>query len=660
VRPIYRLLFIEDSAEDYLLMKRVIDNAGFTYSDTRVMTTDALRHELKSKSWDVFILDHEVPGAHISDYLKILRGFDEMIPIIVVSGTIGEDQVATALQYGARDYVMKDNLRRLPNVILREVDSYYERSKFRQAQIEKEQIKDALISSEKKFKNLVENSSDIFLLISLDGKINYISPTVKQILGYEQHEVLNRTFFDFVHPDHRKESIQNFYNTVNDVGLSTLNRHRIRHADGSYRYLETRANNQLQDSGINALIVNARDDTKRIEDEVLIEQHIKAQEILYQSAFEYLKMDANDNMFKHICNTLHDLVPNSVVVANEYDEQTGKLFVHSICGLNRYDSFFPDLARRYTVGKSFKPNEKALQILKSGVMSVVEGGLHELFFEELPKPVSKFVQQKMNIRSIRTMGIVSGDNLHGNVVILEIGDEVKFPDQIVETFIGVATVALQKKLSDKRIADSLHEKEVMLKEIHHRVKNNLQIISSLLELQAFQIKDDAIRYLFLDSQSRVKSMALVHEKIYQSEDLSSINYKEYIDQLAEYLFATHQQPNVTYSIESDYVNMPIDSAIPAGIIINELITNCLKHAFPNSRKGSVGIKLKNQEYGVLLVVEDDGIGMNGGFDLSQTTTLGLELVNALSHQLNASVKVETNGGTRFSFEIPLTQPTLLS
>jgi two-component sensor histidine kinase len=288
-------------------------------------------------------------------------------------------------------------------------------------------------------------------------------------------------------------------------------------------------------------------------------------------------------------------------------------------------------------------------------MHIVEGGLHELFFEDLPKPVSSFVQQKMNIGTIRTMGIVSEDQLHGNVVIMEIGNGKPFPDQIVETFIGVATVALRKKLSDKQISRSLHEKEVMLKEIHHRVKNNLQIISGLLELQAFQIRDDSVRYALLDSQSRVKSMALVHEKIYQSEDLSSINYKEYIDQLAEYLFATHEQPNVTYSIDSDNVNMPIDSAIPTGIIINELITNSLKHAFPDGRNGSVGIKLKNHSNGVTLVVEDNGIGMKKEVDLSTSTSLGLELVNALSQQLNATVQVDTQNGTRFTFQIPLEQ-----
>jgi PAS domain S-box-containing protein len=648
-------LFIEDSPEDYLLMKRVIDGIGFAYTDKRVQDPLALKKELLNTEWDIFILDHEIPGTSVTEFLEILKVHDSLIPIVVVSGVISEDQVATALQYGARDYVMKDNLRRLPSVILREIDSHIERRKYRQAQIDKEQINFALLNSEKRFKNLVENSSDIFLLISVDGKVSYVSPTVKQILGYDPEEVLNKLFFDYVHPDERNKSVQSFYNAVSNTGISTLNRHKIRHADGSYRYLETRANNQLDDPDISALIVNARDDTKRIEAEILIEQHIRAQDTLYQSAFEYLKMTPDDNIFIHICRTLQELVPDSIVVANEYDEQTGMLYVHSICGLERYSSFFPDLLRRFSVGKSFKPHQKAYSVLKTGLMHIVEGGLHELFFEDLPKPVSSFVQQKMNIGTIRTMGIVSEDQLHGNVVIMEIGNGKPFPDQIVETFIGVATVALRKKLSDKQISRSLHEKEVMLKEIHHRVKNNLQIISGLLELQAFQIRDDSVRYALLDSQSRVKSMALVHEKIYQSEDLSSINYKEYIDQLAEYLFATHEQPNVTYSIDSDNVNMPIDSAIPTGIIINELITNSLKHAFPDGRNGSVGIKLKNHSNGVTLVVEDNGIGMKKEVDLSTSTSLGLELVNALSQQLNATVQVDTQNGTRFTFQIPLEQ-----
>lgn len=326
-------------------MKRVIDGAAIGYTDKRVLDPHALQLELSKSDWDIFILDHEVPGTSVTEFLEILKKHDELIPIVVVSGTIGEDQVATALQYGARDYVMKDNLRRLPGVISREIDYYFERRKFRQAQIERAE---------------------------------------------------------------------------------------------------------------------------------LIEQHMKAQSIL-------------------------------------------------------------------------------------------------------------------------------------------------------------------------------------IKEIHHRVKNNLQIICGLLELQAIQVKDEETRNALLDTQSRVKSMALVHEKIYQSEDLSSINYKEYIDQLAEYLFTSHEHSNVTYSIDSDNVNMSIDSAIPAGIIINELITNSLKHAFPDGRKGSVGIKLREQKNGILLIVEDDGIGFKQDFELNKTSSLGLELVNALSQQLNAKVEVDSKNGTRFSFYIPLTE-----
>lgn len=636
-----------------MLMKRTIDRSGLMYDSLRVQTTDELLEQLEIRTWDCFVLDYDIPGYTIDQFLKVLRDHDEIIPVIVVSGTMVEDQVATALQYGARDYVMKDNLRRLPAAISREIDIHHERRRYRQAQREKIEIQEALINSEKRFKNLVENSTDIFLMLSNEGRILYVSPTVRDILGYEPESVMNRPFFEFVHPDDKNNIYQVFVDTINDFGISPVYRYRIRHKDGSFRYIESKANNQLNDPDINAIIVNARDDTIRVESELIIQQHVRAQEKLYRSAFDYLKMSPDDDVFDYVCNSLYELIPSAIVTVNEYDPVTNRIYVKSVCGVEKYSSFLSQFLNRFALGTTFEPSPSALQEMKKAALVKVKGGLNELTFGQVPANIASFLEKKMKLKSIRTMGFVSGEHLHGNVVLIFLGDDNPVPDQIIETFVNVATVALRKRSSEKKIIESLHEKEVMLKEIHHRVKNNLQIISSLLELQSLQIKDDETRHIFMDSQSRVKSMALVHEKIYQSEDLSSINYKEYIDQLAEYLFTSYDLPNVRYSIESDEINMPIDSAIPAGIIINELISNSLKHAFPDGRDGHISITLKNEHDFVVLTVADDGIGMKPGTNLEKSTSLGLELVHALTQQLHANVKLECSQGTRYAFEIPV-------
>lgn len=208
--------------------------------------------------------------------------------------------------------------------------------------------------------------------------------------------------------------------------------------------------------------------------------------------------------------------------------------------------------------------------------------------------------------------------------------------------------AYQKALKEREQA-----LEILIREIHHRVKNNLQIITGLLDLQSLQIDDPETRLLFQESKSRVKSMALVHERIYQSEDLSRIDYRDYVEQLTGYLFDTWSPENVRYEIKTDPVVLNIDTAIPTGIILNELVTNALKHAFPNGREGNISVSLLQENNNARLVVADDGIGMSDEIDIKTSKTLGLELVNALVQQLNASVDVETGNGTTFDIRIPL-------
>ena len=216
--------------------------------------------------------------------------------------------------------------------------------------------------------------------------------------------------------------------------------------------------------------------------------------------------------------------------------------------------------------------------------------------------------------------------------------------------------ALQQEIVERRrtedqLQTSLREKEVLLKEIHHRVKNNLQVVSSLLSLQSDAIKDPAVLSLFVDSQNRIHSMALVHEKLYGTKDFSFVEMGLYVRSLSTHLFRSYAVPGETINlrIEAEDVRMTIDSAIPCGLLLNELISNALKHAFPNGRRGVVAIRLSRPAGDdVLLVVEDDGIGIPPEIALDAADTLGLRLVSALIEQLDATVELDRSVGTRFT------------
>ena len=195
----------------------------------------------------------------------------------------------------------------------------------------------------------------------------------------------------------------------------------------------------------------------------------------------------------------------------------------------------------------------------------------------------------------------------------------------------------------------MKEKEVLLQEIHHRVKNNLQIISSLLSLQSSSIQDKRITDIFKEGDSRIKSMALIHEKLYQSEDLTKIGFFDYVNQLAAYLFQTYDVDITKTSLEIDIdtkCSLKIDTAVSCGLILTELISNALKYAFPDNNNGVIRVKLdidKNDCYN--LIVHDDGIGFPKEIDFRSTDTLGMQLVVMLTEQLKGTVDIGRSDGT---------------
>jgi two-component sensor histidine kinase len=212
------------------------------------------------------------------------------------------------------------------------------------------------------------------------------------------------------------------------------------------------------------------------------------------------------------------------------------------------------------------------------------------------------------------------------------------------------------------IRSSLKEKEVLLREIHHRVKNNMQVISSLLNLQSSHIRDEQDRVLFCESQSRVRSMALIHEKLYQSKSLARIDFNEYVNDLSRTICRSHGLSGVTLHVDAAGIYFGVDTAIPCGLIVNELITNSLKYAFPDGRAGRVFV------YASLLTpqkctlrIGDDGIGFPSDIDIRNTKTLGLQLVHTLAQQLGATVNVQREQGTifEFTFSLPETHQNLV-
>jgi two-component sensor histidine kinase len=235
--------------------------------------------------------------------------------------------------------------------------------------------------------------------------------------------------------------------------------------------------------------------------------------------------------------------------------------------------------------------------------------------------------------------------------------------------LSVGTDITERKRAEEQIRASLREKEVLLKEIHHRVKNDLQVISGLLTLQAAQIGDERLQRVLKESQSRIWTMALIHQTLYQTGNLADIDMADYIRSLTGNLLSSHAQvampPTVSFNLLP--VRLAIDKAIPLALIVNELVTNALKHAFPDGQPGEIRISLQerrctdprtgaarraptNQDCAPTyeLTIVDNGIGLPAGFDLKNQKSLGLQLVTMLARQLDGKLTIESKGGTSFA------------
>jgi PAS domain S-box-containing protein len=222
-------------------------------------------------------------------------------------------------------------------------------------------------------------------------------------------------------------------------------------------------------------------------------------------------------------------------------------------------------------------------------------------------------------------------------------------DNVIQIITVIRDISARKQ-ADEQVRASLREKEVLLREVHHRVKNNLQIVSSLLDLQAESVRDPEALQVLHDSQNRVRSMALVHESLYHSQDLARVDVASYAQALVGYLVGTYASlaDDITVNVEADDLALTLDAAIPCGLIVNELVSNALKHAFSPHREGRITVEIRGHANGqVMLAIRDNGVGLPPDWELSSARSLGLQLVDMLTQQLGGTIEIDANDGASF-------------
>ncbi len=369
-----------------------------------------------------------------------------------------------------------------------------------------------------------------------------------------------------------------------------------------------------------------------ITDRVAAERVLKESERRYRCLFEDSPISLWEEDFSTVKTYLETLRDSGVTDFREYFEKNpdavkecaGMVKVLDVnqATLDLYEAESKDVWRQ-DLSKVFV--EQSLEDFKEGLVGIAQGNT-ELMFESVN------VSLKGNLKHVSIRIIVAP------------GFEKDFSKVIV----AVLDIT-DRKNAEEKLKSSLREKELLLSEIHHRVKNNLQIISSLLRLQSRSISDPDYRRIFMESQDRVQSMALMHEGLCESRDLGDVDFRGYVNKLVNNLFLSYgiDKSRVGFRSEIASVSIGIDSAVPCGLIINELVSNSLKHAFPGHGTGEIGMALKSKaaEY-FELVVWDNGIGIGKDFNLEKTRTLGLRLVTTLVRQLRGKITLDDGPGTR--------------
>ena len=464
------------------------------------------------------------------------------------------------------------------------------------AATQRKQAEAALKESEERFRQLAENIESVFWMVDVQPQeIIYISPGYEKIWGRSSADLYayGRFFAESIHPEDRTRVIATF--TKHTVSENDIE-YRIVRPDGEIRWIRDRAFPIRNQAGQVYRVVGIAED---------ISARKQAEKALRDSEERFRQLAENiQDSFWLISADFTHLLYLSAAYEQIWGRKCEELYAEPL-----------------KMMEWVHPEDKHL--LQEKVPLVFQGESTSTEYRIfLPDGTIRWVCDRA----------------------FPIYDE----SGKVYRIAGICEDISDRKFSEARIQAALREKEVLLKEIHHRVKNNMQVISSLLQLQAQYIEDEPTLILFEESQTRIHSMALIHEQLYQSENLDRIDLLPYVENLVANLYQSFGCGNtsIQFNLNVDPIYLNIETAIPCGLIINELVSNSLKYAFTQSLAGEININfheiINSQQFH--LSIQDNGSGFPAGFDVENTETLGLRLVRMLTHQLDGTLVIDSECG----------------
>jgi PAS domain S-box-containing protein len=450
---------------------------------------------------------------------------------------------------------------------------------------------EALIDSEERFREIYENTNDIIFTMDLQGNFTSINPIAEKILGKKLEELKELNISNVLTPKSTETGFENIRKKITGEATNTLYEVDYVNNDGSLTSLEINSKIRYKDGKPFEIFGIARNISERKEDKKALKKSEEKYKIIFENApLGIMTADVKGNIIE-INPTLLQMLGSSSV------EETKKINVME----------FKPLVDAGSV-KAFK------QCIETGNPIITETIYTSIW--------GKTLNARLYTKPLK--------NTKGEVTSFQV---------IIED-------VTEEKQSENQLKSALVEKEILLREVHHRVKNNMQIIISLINMQMQDIEDHVMIKKYKDLQQRVMAMSIIHEDLYMSEDLSKINFRKYLKKLSNNLLHSYsQESGIEMKFNLADIFLSIDTAIPLGLIVNELLSNSLKHAFPDEWVK----KNKNKKY--LLKVSDNGIGMPEDYKSQKENSLGLMLVDILVKQLKGSLSTNKKSGLKYEIEI---------
>ncbi|MDP3486258.1 MAG: PAS domain S-box protein [Methanobacteriaceae archaeon] len=591
-----KILLVEDECIEALDIKRTLESFGYEVPYIASSGEETVDKALKIMP-DLILMDIILKGESngINDASKIK---EINIPIIYLTANLEESTIEKAKFTEPYDYIIKP----------------YDPIELKYAielAIYKTQTEKELKQSEKRFRHILENSLDAAYRRNLDiDEYDYLSPVIEQVLGYSAEEFISlpsTKVLELIHP-HDRENADNIFANALSGKTKTYNiEYRFKQKDGHYKWVKD-FGSIVQDEDIMFLIGSVHDINERKKGEEARkkgeERRKKGEKSLRESEEKYKTLFESDPDYTILVG-----LDGTILDFNAAAEQiTGK-------------------HKEELVGKNYME----LEIFPKEDIDLLEEKFSDLFKNEDVAPFEcRILDRNGVIRWGETsLTIIKKDNAPAYILL-------------------ISSDITERKQAENKIIQSLQEKEVLIREIHHRVKNNMQIISSLLNLQMQHEDLDETVNVLKESQGRVKSMAMIHEKLYQSPNFTDINFKEYIDKLVVDIFYSYgiKIGTIESVLDIEDINLNIETAISLGLIVNEIVTNIVKYAFPKG-EGTITINLKSLPDRMQLTIRDDGIGLPEDIDIENTETLGFQLVNSLVSQIDGKIELDRINGTEF-------------